>query len=110
MPAYGSWSGADSNTGAVVFGPLRADQGAVAFGVVTGPDTTGQTILVKDAKTFELLGALHPAKTDAWIWLRFDLPPAARDRSIQIEAVDQGSGWGQWMAVTEPRRIAPDAL
>jgi hypothetical protein len=105
MRAYGSWSGADGNTGQVGFGPLRADQGAFAMGVVTGPDATGQTILIKDAQTFEVLAALQPNKTDTWTWLRFDLPPAARGRAVLIEALDQGAGWGQWLGVTEPRGL-----
>lgn len=109
MPVYGSWSGADGNTGQVGFGPAQVAQGAFALGVITGPDTTGQTIVIKDARTFEVLAALRPRQSDNWTWLRFDLPPAAEDRSILIEAVDQGSGWGQWLGVTEPRALSAAA-
>jgi hypothetical protein len=110
MTAYGSFSGADSNTGAILFGPWKADQASVAFGVITGPETGGLSLLVRDAVSHEVLGVLYPGKLDAWTWLRVDLPPAAMGRQIEIEVSDHGSAWGQWMGVTEPRRIAASAL
>lgn len=107
--AYGSWSGADSNTGLVRFGPVTVGQGAFAMALISGPDTGGQSIVIRDAATNDILAALQPEKTDDWTWLRFDLPPAARGRAVLIEAIDQGSAWGQWLGVTEPRVLAADA-
>jgi hypothetical protein len=107
--AYGSWSGADKNTGFVTFGPFSGDVGEVMIGLVTGPDTTAQSIAIKDAKTFEVLAASQPLKTDKWTWMRLTLPPSAKGRAVTIEAVDYGSGWGQWMGVTEPRAVLPAA-
>ncbi len=93
----------------MTFGPLSGDVGEVMIGLITGPDTTGQSILIKDAKTFDVLAALHPLKTETWTWLRLTLPESAKGRAVTIEAVDYGAGWGQWMGITEPRAVLPIA-
>jgi hypothetical protein len=107
--AYSSWSGADKNTGFITFGPLNAAPAEIMIGLITGPDTTGQSILVKDADTSEVLGALQPIKTIAWTWVRLTLPDAARGRRVIIQGVDHGADWGQWMGVTDPHAVSPRA-
>lgn len=107
--AYGSWSGADKNTGFVTFGPINGDVGQILIGLITGPDTTAQSVAIKDAKTFEVLAASQPLKTEKWTWMRLTLPESAKGRAVIIEADDFGAGWGQWMGLTEPRAVAPVA-
>jgi hypothetical protein len=97
---YGSWAGADANTGGVVL-RYRLPQGATAVvtPVVTGPVTDGQSLVFRLAPSGKVIGVADLANATRWSWRRLALPPEAAGQALEVEAQDRGSGWGQWIAV-----------
>lgn len=103
---FGSYAGADSNTGTLRLGPFHLDgTTAIAIPLVTGPDNAGLSLAIRDTVTKEILAELNPppVRTEWWPW-RPDLP-AGRAISIEIIAEDRGTGFGQWQAVGWPHQI-----
>lgn len=104
---YGSFSGSDGNSGKIVFGPFSVDGAAFAIAVFAGPDSRGQSILLKDAANGATLGMLEPTSTDGWRWLRVQMPASARGRSLLLQGEDRGGAWGQWLGMTPPHALLP---
>jgi hypothetical protein len=101
---YGSWNGSDANTGTIRLGPIRleADRN-LGLPIITGPDTRGLALKVKDAKTHAVLYDATPLPvTPEWKVTRILIPPGARNDAIEIVATDSGNGWGQWFAIGLP--------
>lgn len=96
----------DAGTGTLRLGPFHLDgRGAMAIPLVTGPDSGGLSVVVRDFATKEVL-----AKNDAlpheqtwWAW-RPNLPQG-RDIAVEVIAEDKGTGWGQWMALGWPHGL-----
>lgn len=103
-PAYASWAGADSNTGAIAFGPFMPTTGAIAFGLVTGPDPTGEVVQVVDATTGEVLAEVAPFVRPEWRLVALPVQPG---RAIRLVARDGGKGFGQWIGITTPLEVRP---
>ena len=103
---YGSYP--DANTGAIRLGPFHLDgHTEIAIPLVTGPDNHNLSLVVRDAQTKQVYAQLDPppARTTWWAW-RPDLPKN-RDLTLEIEAQDKGPGWGQWLALSQPRTLKP---
>lgn len=103
---FGSWTPqkGDKNTGVLRMGPVEVVDG-LKFGIpiVTGPVTKGLSITVKDHKTGAVLDRLDPPPLLAkWKLWQVDLPKDCKS-ALDIVANDQGSGWGQWLAIGVPR-------
>jgi hypothetical protein len=108
---YGSWAGADSNTGTLRIGPFSLPDGETSFGLLAMAGQTvdklslrildGQNALVNIVDLKEL------PKHD-WRALRVPLPAGTRGPLI-IEAVDSDTAWGAWFAVSVPYHIEKNA-
>ncbi len=102
---FGSWSGDDAKSGEITFGPLTTTDPAIALGLITGPDSTGQSLILKDAETGVVYAELKPAVRLEWTWRRMRIPPQAAGRPLILQGRDGGIGHGQWMAMTPPRKF-----
>ncbi len=101
---FGSYP--DANTGAIRLGPFHLDaHTGIAIPVVTGPDNQKLSITVRDAVTKEVFAQLDPppVHTTWWAW-RPELP-LDREITIELVAEDNGSGWGQWLALGSPHAL-----
>jgi hypothetical protein len=59
------------------------------------------SVTVTDKQGGNVIGSLSPPPVlDAWAAWKVPLP--RREMEVEIVADDQGSGWGQWMAVGMP--------
>jgi hypothetical protein len=100
-PVYGSYP--DSNTGSIHLGPFHLDgQTEMAIPLVTGPDTHDLSIVVRDVASREVYARLAPmpVRVNWWAW-HPDLP-LDRDITVEVFAQDNGSKWGQWLALGWP--------
>ncbi|MGC1301846.1 MAG: hypothetical protein WA840_05675 [Caulobacteraceae bacterium] len=97
----GSWGGADANTGRLVARYRLPSHGisAVVLPVVTGPIPIGQNVLFRLQPGGEIIGAADLRSAKRWTWVRLALPDGAAGRTLEVEAQDQGVGWGEWIAV-----------
>lgn len=102
---FGSWSGDDAKSGEITFGPLTTTDPGIAIGLVTGPDSTGQSLVLKDAETGILYAELKPAVRLEWTWRYMRIPPQAAGRPLILQGRDGGTGHGQWIAMTPPRKF-----
>jgi hypothetical protein len=82
---------------------------AVPFAV--GPDASGQSFLInyKDGISQDVE---VPSDTPNTAWNVLAIPHKAMERhgggAIRITARDEGSGWGQWLAVAAPEAVTLD--
>jgi hypothetical protein len=106
---YGSYTaGGDSNTGEMELGPINV-QGVREIGIalITGPNCTGLSLTVLNHRTGEPIVRLSPPPVmGAWHLLRIDLS-GPRPDEIDVIARDEGSGWGQWLAIGSPVTLKP---
>ena len=70
---------------------------------VTGPKAEGQSLVIRDAATQKVLLQTRIIKAPTWHYPMLRLPPGTRE--VEVEAIDAGSGWGQWHAMGVPRRL-----
>ena len=98
---FGSWSGSDSNTGRIVSIPLVIDRASRLYLTLShGPDISNQKVGVKiigGEKPVELICDLK-SDPHSWTTCSFDLSDHV-GKSFFIFAQDDGSGWGQWVAI-----------
>jgi hypothetical protein len=103
-PVYGSFP--DAATGSIRLGPFHVDgHTEIAVPVVTGPDTHGLSIQIRDAATKQALAEMAPpsVRESWWAW-HPDLPQG-KELDVEIVAEDKGTGWGQWIAVAWPHML-----
>lgn len=101
---YGSWSGADANTGTLRMTLRVNGQSEIALPYTTGPSGYGQSLRVSDKETGAEIWKMDPLQTSSqWTYVRIALPPNTRE--ILVEAADNGAEWGEWHAVAPPRRL-----
>jgi hypothetical protein len=105
---FGSWTQQqnDKNTGTLRMGPVELEEGLLlGIPIVTGPVTQGLSISVKDHGTGAELAHMEPPPVlEKWRLWQVDLPKDRR-LALDIVASDQGSGYGQWLAIGVPRTI-----
>jgi hypothetical protein len=98
----GSWSGSDLNVGSLISSPIEAPSNhCLIIPVFHGPSTGGQSVEVVDAKTNTPLAAV-PIQSRDKIWRLWGLSIKPTAERIRIIARDDGSGWGEWLAIGEP--------
>jgi hypothetical protein len=95
IPAYwGSWTGSDAATGKVSIGPFVAPPGSrLAF--ATGPSVDGLRAVVRAAGSGQVLSEFPKFAVRGWVAWRL---PDTRE-PVVAEIIDEGRGWGQWIAV-----------
>ncbi len=106
---FGSWinSTGDRNMGTLRMGPIRlAGSFTIGIPIVTGPVNQGLSVKVKDHNTGAELAHMDPPPVlTTWKLWRIDLPHEDK-LMLDIIASDQGSGFGQWLAVGAPYDIS----
>ena len=103
--AYGSWSGDDANTGVLTYSNISLKSGPVYLPFVTGPKTDDLEIQLIDAETGKTISTIRPPALVGWVLLKVELPTTyAGPTEIEMRFIDNGKGWGQWMAVGPPYR------
>jgi hypothetical protein len=102
----GSWAGSDATTGRLLWTIAVDGVDHIVLPYVTGPTPGRQSVVVKDAETGKvLLEGKLPLSRD-WRFPMVRRPP--QTRRILIEAVDAGTGWGEWHALGVPRALKED--
>jgi hypothetical protein len=99
---YGSWAGSDANTGVITlrYGPLPSGATAVLTPVLQGPgDSRGLSLRARLLPSGRILAVVEPNGIAAWRWWRVALPADAQGQAVEIQATDNGAGWGQWVGV-----------
>jgi hypothetical protein len=104
--AYGSFSGNDANTGILMYEGLASKSAVLYLPLVTGPNTDNLEIQINDPRTGKLLFWGRPAIQTKWVLLKFSIPNLLVGRPLQLRFIDNGKGWGQWMAVGVPHEKA----
>ncbi|HEX7362883.1 MAG TPA: glycosyltransferase family 39 protein [Bryobacteraceae bacterium] len=106
---FGSYTPArgDANRGTLTIGPFDAQrQLAIGIPFVTGPTQHGLTIAVVNHKTGAVIAELKPPpNTPRWAIWRPHISPL-KPTQIDVVAKDEGTGWGQWLAIGYPLRIS----
>jgi hypothetical protein len=99
---YESYAGSDVNTGVLTSALFPApSQNCVILASAHGPSIEGLSETLIDADTKEAIASIPQIGSDTiWSFWRVDLPPGSQH--LQIVAEDQGKGWGQWLAISEP--------
>jgi len=101
----GSWVRSDADTGTVRLGPFRTGScDAIALPVLTGPDSRGLSIAVIDSRSGDTVAQLRPPPILAK-WRAWKIPLPKHDMQLEIVAQDQGSAWGEWLAIGMPHAL-----
>jgi hypothetical protein len=101
-PVYGSWSGADSNTGSLRlrYGPAPANATALLVPLLQGAGLSNDLGLrVQLQPSGRVLALIEPSGFSKWGWWRIPLPANIQDQTIEVQAVDDGTVWAEWLAV-----------
>lgn len=98
--AWGSWAGAEANTGSLALGPFVAPD-RVRFGL-RGYPWAGNEFYLERTATGERERMLFPGVGQTWQILDYPVPPAWRGEQVLIRAIDRGTGPAGWIAITEP--------
>ena len=99
---YGSWSGADANTGKIASSVFAAPaSGCLILPVLTSSDVSGQSVEILNPDTGQVLEHVPMQNGEMlWAFWRFALPPAVKH--LQVVAEDRGKEWSQWLAISDP--------
>lgn len=99
---FGSWVRSDADTGTCRLGPFRTGSyDVIALPVLTGPLTKDLSVVVVDASNGAILAELSPPPI-LTMWRAWKIPLPHRDMLLAVVARDQGSRWGEWLAVGMP--------
>ena len=104
---FGSYSGADSNTGTLRLGPFHlAAHSDMAIPLVTGLNDRNLSVTVRDAVGKEILARMQhpPPQYDAW-WVWHPKLPNDSEITVEVIAEDHGTGSGEWMALGWPHTL-----
>ena len=103
---FGSYAGADANTGTVRLGPFHLDgHTSIAIPLVTGPGNHGLSVVVYDAASKEVLAKMDPMPAHVTWWAWHPDLPMAHEITIEVVAEDKGTGWGEWQALGWPHML-----
>ena len=69
----------------------------------TGPSVRGLSIRLVDADSGSLLLQATPPRSDDWQLPAVRVSP--NTRTVQVEVLDEGADWGQWLAIGLPRGL-----
>ncbi|MEY3608493.1 MAG: hypothetical protein RLZZ447_1281 [Verrucomicrobiota bacterium] len=102
--AWGSWSGNDDHHGRLVLGPFPAPA-RLQLAASGYPMRAGNLLAVELVETGERrLVDTGPDIGERWRVVHWEAPAPWLGRPIRIVAVDEATGPGGWLAVTEPLR------
>ncbi len=102
-PVYGSWSGADSQVGAIQSSSITVPiDGCLIVPVLHGPSTKPLNVEVRDSANGTILERL-PMQDEDMQWEFWRIPIRGSSK-VQIVASDQGRNDGEWLAIGTPAR------
>jgi hypothetical protein len=93
----------DGNQGRLELGPIRIPSGAdIGLPLITGPSQNGLSLAVRDHATHRILAETRPLP-HLRLWNIWRLPaPSGTTDEIDLIAVDEGTGWGEWFGIGFP--------
>ncbi len=99
---YSSWSGSSLHTGQLVSNTFATpSNGCLILPVFPGPYIGGQSVELMDADNNQIVGRAPMQEGQLlWEFWRFAFPPSVKH--VRVVANDQGVGWGQWTAISDP--------
>jgi hypothetical protein len=99
---WSSYGGDDSKTGRILTGPLipRA-AGCLVVPVAHGPSVDGLSVALFDSASGQRIGMV-PVDPARHQWQLYQIRHSAAE-TLRLVAADQGTAWGQWVAVGQPR-------
>ncbi|MBV9302304.1 MAG: hypothetical protein JOY62_18115 [Acidobacteriaceae bacterium] len=101
-PFFSSWSGSDKNVGQIFSSSFESPpNNCVVLPVLHGPSVNGLSVRILNADTNEAI-AIAPLQNQDWRWRFWRFPVDQQIRHLRVSAQDQGSGWGQWVAIGQP--------
>jgi hypothetical protein len=102
---FGSWSGADSNTGRLISDSILVTKPSyLVMYVMVGPDMTGQTIgiAINNDQKPDILYKKYPyQQSQSWNMWIVDLTEYI-GKDVSVIAEDNGNQWGQWCGISQP--------
>lgn len=99
---FGSWSGADNNTGRVRIELEVAGHDYFVLPYITGPVSGRQSIIISSKDSGAVIFSMQPSPTaTGWKYLLVRVPEGAE--RLLVDAEDQGAAWGEWLAISNPR-------
>lgn len=101
--SWGSWSGADDNTGSFRLGPFPAPR-VLRVGIGGYPNNPDNTLEVVRRDNGSRLRLPGRAVGERWEILDFVLPADWAGLPIELTGSDQARGIGGWFAISEPVR------
>jgi hypothetical protein len=107
MPAgieyFESWSGNDRNVGSIHSGMFATPAGhCIVLSGASGPSTENVSEALSDADTHEVIASVpFDSRDTEWRYWSIAIPESVRN--LRIDAEDRGNGWGEWLAIGEPR-------
>ena len=102
---WGSWSGADSNSGTLTWPAVALEHvGAIEFLVAGGPTTSRLSVSFNTPGTGEVIQRISLQGGEEG-WVRVTAPVPAGVEVADIQFTDAGIGWGEWMAVADVRLV-----
>jgi hypothetical protein len=104
---YGSWVGADSDTGILRIGPFSLPDGESSFGLlaVVGPTAEKLSLRLLDEHDV-VVNAVDLTEFSSHNWLAARvMVPAGTKGPLILEARDADTAWGSWFAVSAPHRL-----
>jgi hypothetical protein len=99
---YSSYAGSDSSVGHLTSDTFaRPSDGCLVIATVHGPVTYGLSVKLINAATGQAIAEL-PLQTHPEGWSYWKIPVPVTATQLSIKADDNGSDWGEWLAVSQP--------
>ncbi len=99
---WSSYGGDDKKTGRIIAGPITpSSPGCLVLPIAHGPSVAHLSVIFLDVPSGQQIGLvpLNPARL-LWQFYEIHYSPTA---TVRLVATDRGAGWGQWLAVGQPR-------
>jgi len=108
--AYGTWADSDANTGSIDW-TLQTDEPITSFESIvleykTGPNLENLYIQIIDNKE-TIVYNFRLEKATSWTEAEINIADIDLDGEglLSLKIIDNGSEWGQWLAIQEPKLI-----
>lgn len=100
---YSTWRNGDAEQATIASSGFDVPANhCLILPVLVGPSTEPLSVNVLDGVSGQLVTGV-PLQNESAGWAYWRIPIAQGVRSVRIVAVDRGSGWGQWLAIADPR-------
>jgi hypothetical protein len=101
-PVHSTWHGSDANTGTWQSSVFSAPkEHCLIMPVIHGPTVAGLAVTLLDGDLNAVI-AEAPMLDSSQSWNFWRIPVPENVHRLRITASDEGRGWGQWVAVSDP--------